>query len=113
MAHIDLPTDSPGIRGLMEFRPETAAPLNHLAEVLLRPAVHDRLGLEGRSVQRVGRMILAGVAACAGPDGSWAPGVSAEGILWAMWDASGLAAPWRDSALGGGAAGARWGLQVR
>jgi uncharacterized peroxidase-related enzyme len=36
MAHIDLPTTSPGIRGLFEFRPETAAPLGHLAEVLLR-----------------------------------------------------------------------------
>lgn len=36
MAHIDLPTTSPGIRGLFEFRPETAAPLGQLAEVLLR-----------------------------------------------------------------------------
>jgi uncharacterized peroxidase-related enzyme len=36
MAHIDLPTNSPGIRGLFEFRPETAAPLGQLAEVLLR-----------------------------------------------------------------------------
>ena len=36
MAHIDLPTDSPGIRGLFEFRPETAQPLGQLAEVLLR-----------------------------------------------------------------------------
>jgi superfamily I DNA/RNA helicase/RecB family exonuclease len=78
-----------------------------LAEVLLRPAVHDRLGLEGRSVQRVGRMILAGVEACAGPDGTWAPGTSAESILWAMWDASRLAGPWRETALGGGAGGAR------
>lgn len=36
MAHIDLPTSSPGIRGLFEFRPETARPLGQLAEVLLR-----------------------------------------------------------------------------
>lgn len=36
MAHIQLPTDSPGIRGLFEFRPETAAPLSMLAETLLR-----------------------------------------------------------------------------
>jgi uncharacterized peroxidase-related enzyme len=36
MPHIDLPTTSPGIRGLFEFRPETAAPLGQLAEVLLR-----------------------------------------------------------------------------
>ncbi len=36
MAYIDLPEGLPGIRGLMVFRPETAAPLNDLAEVLLR-----------------------------------------------------------------------------
>lgn len=35
MAHIDRP-DAPGILGPMMFRPETAAPLNQLAEVLLR-----------------------------------------------------------------------------
>lgn len=36
MAHIDLQNDYPGIRGPMAFRPETAKPLNELAEVLLR-----------------------------------------------------------------------------
>lgn len=39
MAHIDLGVDEtllPGITGPMHFRPETAAPLNQLAEVLLR-----------------------------------------------------------------------------
>jgi uncharacterized peroxidase-related enzyme len=39
MAHIELGIDetlAPGIRGLFAFRPETAAPLNALAEVLLR-----------------------------------------------------------------------------
>lgn len=36
MAHIQLPEGLPGIRGPMAFRPETAQPLNHLAEVLLR-----------------------------------------------------------------------------
>jgi len=39
MAHIDLGVDEtqfPGIRGPMQFRPETAKPLNELAEVLLR-----------------------------------------------------------------------------
>ena len=36
MAHIDLQNDYPGIRGPMAFRPETAGPLNDLAEVLLR-----------------------------------------------------------------------------
>ena len=39
MAHIDLQIDEqqfPGISGPMKFRPETAEPLNQLAEVLLR-----------------------------------------------------------------------------
>jgi len=36
MAHISLPEELPGIRGLMAFRPETAKHLNDLAEVLLR-----------------------------------------------------------------------------
>ena len=36
MAHITLPEQLPGIRGPMAFRPETAAPLNALADVLLR-----------------------------------------------------------------------------
>ena len=36
MAHIELPEGLPGIRGPMAFRPETAKPLNDLAEVLLR-----------------------------------------------------------------------------
>ena len=36
MAHIDLNNDLPGIRGLMAYRPETEAPLNFLAETLLR-----------------------------------------------------------------------------
>jgi uncharacterized peroxidase-related enzyme len=36
MAHITLPEGLPGIRGPMAYRPETAKPLNDLAEVLLR-----------------------------------------------------------------------------
>jgi len=35
MAYIDLKNDLPGIRGPMAFRPETAKPLNELAEILL------------------------------------------------------------------------------
>jgi uncharacterized peroxidase-related enzyme len=35
MAHINLPEGLQGIRGPMAFRPETAKPLNDLAEVLL------------------------------------------------------------------------------
>lgn len=35
MAHINLQNELPGIRGLMAFSPETAKPLNELAEILL------------------------------------------------------------------------------
>jgi uncharacterized peroxidase-related enzyme len=36
MAYISIPEGLPGIRGPMAFRPETAKPLNELAEILLR-----------------------------------------------------------------------------
>ena len=36
MAHITLDNEFPGIRGLMTYRPETAAPLNELVDILLR-----------------------------------------------------------------------------
>ena len=36
MPHINLPEGLPGIRGPMAFRPETAAPLNEIVDVLLR-----------------------------------------------------------------------------
>ena len=38
MPHINLPEGFPGIRSLMMFRPETALPLNILAQVLLHDA---------------------------------------------------------------------------
>ena len=43
MAHIDLGVDEtqhPGINGPMHYRPETAKPLNELAEILLRSEPH-------------------------------------------------------------------------
>jgi uncharacterized peroxidase-related enzyme len=36
MAHINIENELPGIRGLMAYSPETAKPLNMLAEILLR-----------------------------------------------------------------------------
>lgn len=36
MAYIDVPKNLHGIRGLMAFSPETAQPINELAEILLR-----------------------------------------------------------------------------
>jgi uncharacterized peroxidase-related enzyme len=40
MPHISLPDHLPGIRGPMAFSPETAEPLNALANVLLRQNAH-------------------------------------------------------------------------
>ena len=36
MPHISLNSAEPGIRGLLQYRPETGRPLSELAEVLLR-----------------------------------------------------------------------------
>ncbi|MBO9572278.1 MAG: peroxidase-related enzyme [Chitinophagaceae bacterium] len=36
MAHIDFKNNEPGIRGPMAYSPETAKPMNELAEILLR-----------------------------------------------------------------------------
>ncbi|ASR55140.1 DNA helicase [Cellulomonas sp. PSBB021] len=52
-------------------------------------------------VERLARVVDAGRAAAA------APGADAQGVLWALWDAAGLAEPWRRAALAGGAAGER------
>jgi superfamily I DNA/RNA helicase/RecB family exonuclease len=51
---------------------------------------------------RVAAVIRAGVAAATASDD-----VTAETLLWAIWSASGLAEPWRRTALSGGPAGAR------
>jgi RecB family exonuclease len=69
------------------------------------------LGSEGAPARRVAEAIAAGVSAARTIDGEdgprWAPGVTAESVLWAMWDATGLGESWRRVALGGGLSGAR------
>jgi superfamily I DNA/RNA helicase/RecB family exonuclease len=58
----------------------------------------------------VGTAATAGRAGPVGPAGAgsrFAPGVTAESVLWALWDATGLAESWRRVALGGGLSGAR------
>ena len=90
-----------------------------LAEGLVAPNTLGMLGPEGAPARRVATAIAAGVAAARtvtvpdGQDGDgaggrrWAPGVTAEGVLWAMWEATGLGESWRRVALGGGPSGAR------
>ncbi|WP_374200304.1 ATP-dependent helicase [Arthrobacter sp. M4] len=72
-----------------------------VVEALLAPGALATLGIEGSSARRIARMIQAGRAAFE------RPGANAESVLWALWDASGLAGRWRNLALDGGSAGAR------
>jgi len=82
-----------------------------LSESLVSPNTLGMLGSEGAPARRVTKAIAAGVSAARTIDGEdgprWAPGVTAESVLWAMWDATGLGESWRRVALGGGLSGAR------
>lgn len=82
-----------------------------LSEGLVSPNTLGMLGSEGAPARRVAKAIAAGVSAARTIDGEdgprWAPGVTAESVLWAMWDATGLGESWRRVALGGGLSGAR------
>ena len=72
-----------------------------LVEALLDPGALVSLGMEGRSARRTARMIQAGRSAAA------QPGANAETVLWALWNSTGLANAWTESALSGGSHGAR------
>jgi superfamily I DNA/RNA helicase/RecB family exonuclease len=94
-----------------------------LAEGLVAPNTLGMLGSEGAPGRRVARAISAAVKAArtgngshgshgshgsdGGGDPRWAPGVTAESVLWSLWDATGLGESWRRVALGGGLSGAR------
>ena len=53
MPHIDVDNNFPGIRGLMAFRPETAEPMNALANILLR----DEEGLSRAERELIGTYV--------------------------------------------------------
>jgi len=82
-----------------------------LAQGLVEPNRLAMLGPEGAPARRVARAIAAGVSAAGmvddGDGPRWAPRVTAESVLWAVWDATGLGESWRRVALGGGPSGAR------
>ena len=71
-----------------------------LAEAVLAPGALDRIGPEAAPARRVHRVLAAAVDAVREREG-------VEVVLWRMWSASGLAKPWREAALGGGAGGGR------
>jgi len=82
-----------------------------LARGLVEPNRLGMLGPEGAPARRVARAIAAGVSAAGivddGDGPHWAQRVTAESVLWAMWDATGLGESWRRVALGGVLPGAR------
>ncbi|MEE2568257.1 ATP-dependent DNA helicase [Pseudarthrobacter sp. J64] len=72
-----------------------------LVEALLEPGALHTLGLDARAARRTARMIQAGRTAVE------QPGANAETVLWALWNAAGLASSWTEAALAGGSNGAR------
>jgi superfamily I DNA/RNA helicase/RecB family exonuclease len=73
-----------------------------LVEVLGDPARAETLpAAVRRGPLAVARVLAAGRAAAG------EPGATAQTVLWAVWDATGLARRWRDAALAGGPAGVR------
>jgi hypothetical protein len=60
MAQIDLPAGVAGPRAMMVFRPETAEPLNELAEILLRGPSHYPLVTRQLSSRRASGFVLTG-----------------------------------------------------
>ena len=82
-----------------------------LAEGLVSPNTLGMPGAEGAPARRVARAIAVGVSAARTVDAEdgprWAPGVTAESVLWAIWEATGLGESWRRVALAGGLSGAR------
>ncbi|ASN52428.1 ATP-dependent DNA helicase [Sinomonas sp. R1AF57] len=72
-----------------------------LVEALEAPAALDGLGLEAGAARRIARVIARGRSAAA------EPGATAETVLWALWEAAGLARRWYELALAGGPLGLR------
>ena len=77
MAHINLENDLPGIRGPMAFRPETARPLNELAEILL----HSNNSLPPGERELIGAYVSYLNDCFFLPAGTWCY----RGTLYAMW----------------------------
>jgi RecB family exonuclease len=79
-----------------------------LAELLQFAPRARMLGSTGRPAERIATALAAGAAAArVGDDGRWAPGVTAESVLWAIWQGAGVAEGWRRQALAGGSSGER------
>ena len=82
-----------------------------LAAILLEPGHAASLGHDAAPVRRLSAAIDAGLAAARtiDTDGgrTWAPGVTSETVLWAVWESLDVAERWSRLALRGGKRGAR------
>lgn len=73
-----------------------------LAQLLQEPARARLLGSVAGPAARIATALAAGVAAArVTAEGRWAPGVTAESVLWEIWQGAALAAAWRHRALAG------------
>ncbi|WP_144793168.1 UrvD/REP family ATP-dependent DNA helicase [Kocuria palustris] len=72
-----------------------------LVEALLDPTVMEDAGVRAAPARRVSRMLQAGRTALR------AESATAETVLWALWEASGVAGRWQRAALAGGPEGQR------
>lgn len=72
-----------------------------LVEAMLDPEMLTRLGPEATCARRVARVWQAAVRSLSGPQ------PDAEHVLWAIWDATGLAPRWERAALGSGPVASR------
>ncbi len=83
-----------------------------LAVALLDLGAAVDLGLDGAPLRRIATAVSHGLAAARvvdGDDGApvWAPGVTAEDVLWEIWRGLDVASVWRNRALRGGSRGER------
>ncbi|WP_298583737.1 ATP-dependent DNA helicase [uncultured Kocuria sp.] len=72
-----------------------------LVEALVAPGALDAAGVRSVPARRIARMLTAGTRALR------EEGATAETVLWALWEAAGVAESWRRRALEGGPAGER------
>lgn len=101
-------------RGLrqVELRAGGGRPSDELLVDAIRfPLILEDIGAEATGARRIAAAYAAGLSAVSSVDeaGRRVPrsGVQVEDVLWQLWSALGLARRWRDTALAGGAAGAR------
>ena len=82
-----------------------------LVEAIRFPLVLEDIGVEATGARRIAAAYASGLRVLSSVDdaGQRVPrsGVQVEDVLWQIWSALGLANRWRDTALAGGAAGAR------